>query len=170
MISVGCAQKPATPNGRGGNPTNSSSRPGSYSNNNGRPPLPHQQQGNSKPIKEINLSTPTNGQVLSPSEIFERLSSAVFKIHTSTGYQGFQGSGFFISSNGIAVSNYHVFQGTAVGYEDIILSDGSTYKVTKVYYKSEENDFIIFKVGVHNKVNFVKLSNTTPKLERRYIR
>ena len=91
-------------------------------------------------------------------------SSAVFKIHTSTGYQGFQGSGFFISSNGIAVSNYHVFQGTAVGYEDIILSDGSTYKVTEVYHKSQENDFIIFKVGVGRKVNYVKIANNTPKV------
>jgi serine protease Do len=101
---------------------------------------------------------------MTPSEIFEKLSSAVFKIHTSTGYQGFQGSGFFISSNGIAVSNYHVFQGTAVGYEDIILSDGSTYKVTEVYHKSQENDFIIFKVGVGRKVNYVKIANNTPKV------
>ena len=101
---------------------------------------------------------------MSPSEIFEILSSAEFKIHTSTAYQGFQGSGFFISSNGIAVSNYHVFQGTAVGYEDIILSDGSSYKVTEVYHKSQDNDFIIFKVGVSRKVNYIKIANNTPKV------
>jgi serine protease Do len=164
-ISVGCAQKPATPKGNNNYPVSSpSTRPGSYSNN-GRPPLPHQQNGPSKQTGQtVETGNTTSGRVLSPSEIFEKLSSAVFKIHTSTGYQGFQGSGFFISSNGIAVSNYHVFQGTAVGYEDIILSDGSTYKVTEVYHKSQENDFIIFKVGVGRKVNYVKIANNTPKV------
>lgn len=164
-ISVGCAQKPATPKGNNNYPVSSpSTRPGSYSNN-GRPPLPHQKNGPSKQTGQpVETGNTTSGKVLSPSEIFEKLSSAVFKIHTSTGYQGFQGSGFFISSNGIAVSNYHVFQGTAVGYEDIILSDGSTYKVTEVYHKSQENDFIIFKVGVGRKVNYVKIANNTPKV------
>ena len=106
--------------------------------------MTHQQKGSSQIGKTVKVSNSTNGKILSPSEIFEKLSSAVFKIHTSTGYQDFQGSGFFISSNGVAVSNYHVFQGTAVGYEDIILSDGSVYKVTEVYHKSVENDYIIF--------------------------
>ena len=164
IISAGCAQKPAVPNGNNiHSVSNHSLRPGSYPNN-GRPPLPHQQKGSSQIGKTVKVSNSTNGKILSPSEIFEKLSSAVFKIHTSTGYQDFQGSGFFISSNGVAVSNYHVFQGTAVGYEDIILSDGSVYKVTEVYHKSEENDFIIFKVGVNRKVNYIKIANATPKV------
>ena len=164
LLSVGCAQKPAAPKGNNNYPVSSpSSRPGSFSNN-GRPPLPHQQKGTSQTNKTSDVGNTTNGRVLSPSEIFEKLSSAVFKIHTSTGYQGFQGSGFFISSNGIAVSNYHVFQGTAVGYEDIILSDGSSYKVTEVYHKSQDNDFIILEVGVRRKVNYIKIANNTPKV------
>lgn len=165
MICVGCAQKPAAPKGNNNYPvSNPSSRPGSYSND-GRPPLPHQQNSPShQKGRTVEVNNTTSGKVMSPSEIFEKLSSAVFKIHTSTGYQGFQGSGFFISSNGIAVSNYHVFQGTAVGYEDIILSDGSTYKVTEVYHKSQDNDFIIFKVGVSRKVNYIKIANNTPKV------
>lgn len=164
IISIGCAQKPAAPNGNNNRPVpGPDSRSGSYSNN-GRPPLPHQQKSPTQTIRTVEVSDNTNGKVLSPSEIFEKLSSAVFKIHTSTGYQGFQGSGFFISNNGIAVSNYHVFQGTAVGYEDIILSDGRMYKVTEVYHKSEDNDFIIFKVGVNRKVNYITISNTTPKV------
>ena len=156
LLSVGCAQKPAAPKGNNNYPVSSpSSRPGSFSNN-GRPPLPHQQKGTSQTNKTSDVGNTTNGRVLSPSEIFEKLSS--------TGYQGFQGSGFFISSNGVAVSNYHVFQGTAVGYENIILSDGSTYKVTEVYHKSQDNDFIIFKVGVSRKVNYIKIANNTPKV------
>lgn len=164
MISVGCAQKPAVPNGNNNHPvSNPSSRLGSLSNN-GRPPLPHQQKGPSQTSRIVEVRNTVDDRVLSPSEIFEKNSSAVFKIHTSTGHQGFQGSGFFISSNGVAVSNYHVFQGTAVGYEDIILSDGRTYKVTEVYHKSEENDFIIFKVGINRNVNYVKIADATPKI------
>ena len=96
---------------------------------------------------------------LSPEEIFERNTSAVFKIHTSNGFTGGQGSGFFISSEGVAVSNYHVFQGTTIGYEEIILSNGLRYKVKEVYYKSKEEDFIIFKVDISG-VNYIKISKT----------
>ena len=159
-VLISCAQKPATPNRN----THSVPVPSSNSRgyNKGRPPLPNQNPVRTEKKQELHAIT--DGRTLTPSEIFERFSSAVFKIHTSTGYQGFQGSGFFISSNGVAVSNYHVFQGTAIGYEDIILSDGSMYKVKKVYYKSLENDFIIFKVGIEKNVNFIKISNTTPKV------
>lgn len=164
IISAGCAQRPAVPNGNNRRPvSNTSSRPGAYSNN-GRPLLPHQQKGHSKTNRTVEVGNSTDGKVLSPSVIFEKLSSAVFKIHTFTERQGFQGSGFFISSNGVAVSNYHVFEGTALGYENIILSDGSTYKVTEVYHICEDNDFIIFKVGVNRKVNYVKIATTTPKV------
>ena len=113
--------------------------------------------------KEIEDSS-TIDKTLSPSEIFENISPAVFKIYTSTGTQEFQGSGFFITNNGIAVSNYHVFKGTTIGLENIILSDGSTFKIEKVFYKSEIHDFIIFKVNIPNKVCSVKIANITPKI------
>lgn len=164
-LCYGCTHKPAPPHSNVGNPTITQGRSSNSYANNGKPPLPNQKPKTkpqvSQPIRPVN-----NGAtgVLSPSEIFERYSSAVFKIHTSTGYQGYQGSGFFISSNGVAVSNYHVFQGTTVGYEDIILSNGSMYKVTQVYHKSEEDDFIIFKVGVKGAVNHIKIASSTPKI------
>lgn len=161
VLSVGCAQKPPMPKGNGEYSVSSNN---SYFNNRSRPPLPNKKNINPNTVGTTETISSKSASVLTPSEIFEKLSSAVFKIHTSTGHQGFQGSGFFISSNGVAVSNYHVFQGTTIGYEDIILSDGSTYKVTEVYHKSLDNDFIIFKVGVNRKVNYVKISSTTPKV------
>lgn len=161
VLFVGCAQKPATPKGNEGYLVSGSN---SNSSNSSRPSLPNRKTCDPKPVRTTESISNVQGTVLSPSEIFERLSSAVFKIHTSTETQGFQGSGFFISSNGVAVSNYHVFQGTTIGYEDIILSDGSICKVTEVYHKSLNYDFIIFKVGVDGKVNYVKISNVTPKV------
>lgn len=164
MLFVGCTHKPAVPNRSNNTVSNSSSRSGTYTKN-GRPLPRHQQKSNSQiNNKKTKADDSSNGRVLSPSEIFEKMSSAVFKIHTYAGDQGFQGSGFFISSSGLAVSNYHVFQGTTVGYEDIILSDGSKYKVTEVYHKSKDNDFIIFKVGVNRKVNFIKIACNKPRV------
>ena len=101
---------------------------------------------------------------LSPEQIFENLSPAVFKIHTSNGFNGSQGSGFFVSSDGVALSNYHVFQGTTIGYEEIILSNGRRCKVKEVYHKSEEDDFIIFKVDINTKVSYIEISNSRPKV------
>ena len=49
---------------------------------------------------------------LTLQQLFKKYKSAVFMIYTSNGEEGKQGSGFFISSNGLAVSNYHVFEGT----------------------------------------------------------
>lgn len=167
VLSVGCIGKPS-PTRLGYYPTADNN---SYTNNNNLPPLPNQQKSTPKPINTIETKPVQPGAKsvkteagLSPSEIYERLSSAVFKIHTSTGYEGFQGSGFFISNDGIAVSNYHVFQGTTIGYENIILSDGSTYKLAEVYHKNEEYDFIIFKVNINQEVNYIKIANTTPKV------
>ena len=158
LLLFGCAHKPAIPNGKDPKQTSGKSTHRVYTNKN-RPSMPNQR---SKQVISKNTSSPEG--IMSPTEIFERLSSAVFKIYTSTGYERFQGSGFFISEDGIAVSNYHVFQGTTIGYEDIILSDGSKYKVTKIYHKSQENDFIIFKVGVDRKVNSIKIASSIPKV------
>lgn len=114
------------------------------------------------PVKQS--ENKSSGSNMSPNEIFEKCSPAVFKIYTSTGTQDFQGSGFFISSDGIAVSNYHVFEGTAVGYESIMLSDGSICKVSKIYHKSKEEDFIIFRVNIKPSVPYIPLSDTQPKI------
>lgn len=166
VLCSACAHKPAPPNSNVGQPvlTQQKRSNNSYSNN-GKPPLPNQKaRPNPQTTQSVRPANSTTSSVLTPSEIFERFSSAVFKIHTSTGYQGFQGSGFFISSDGVAVSNYHVFEGTTVGYEDIILSDGRMYKVTKVYHKSEPDDFIIFKVGISGTVNHIKIASAIPKI------
>ena len=66
---------------------------------------------------DIDLKLSSNTKMMSGTEIFKRYNSAVFMVYTSDGYNAFQGSGFFISSDGIAVSNYHVFKGTSIGLE-----------------------------------------------------
>lgn len=88
------------------------------------------------------------GSVLTGTEIFKRYNAAVFMVYTSDGVNGYQGSGFFINDRGLAVSNYHVFQGTTIGQEQIKLATDNehAYKVKNVIARSQEPDFILFEV------------------------
>lgn len=102
---------------------------------------------------------------ISGSEIFQKYNSAVFMVFTSDGFNTFQGSGFFISKNGLAVSNYHVFQGTGIGYERIKLFDGKIYKVASIIARSEEDDFILFRVEADgDSFNSIPVAQTRPKV------
>lgn len=107
----------------------------------------------------------TDLKKLSASQVFEKYNSAVFMIFTSDGWNDYQGSGFFVSSNGIGISNYHVFQGTTIGYEQIKLSNGNTYKIKKVIAKDEDDDYIVFQVdALGGNFNFIPVGNRTPKV------
>ena len=95
------------------------------------------------------ISKSIQSHILEPTEIFKKYNSAVFMIYTTDGLGVFQGSVFFISENGVAVSNYHVFKGTAVGSEVIKLSDGKQCKISEVIAKSESEDYILFRIKGH---------------------
>ena len=95
------------------------------------------------------ISKSIQSHILEPTEIFKKYNSAVFMIYTTDGLGVFQGSVFFISENGVAVSNYHVFKGTAVGSEVIKLSDGRQCKISEVIAKSESEDYILFRIKGH---------------------
>lgn len=95
------------------------------------------------------ISKSIQSHILEPTEIFKKYNSAVFMIYTTDGLGVFQGSGFFISENGVAVSNYHVFKGTAVGSEVIKLSDGRQCKISEVIAKNESEDYILFRIKGH---------------------
>lgn len=103
--------------------------------------------------------TTGGNKVLTGQEIFKRYSPAVFMIYTTTGNQYFQGSGFFVSSDGLAVSNYHVFEGTSVGAEVIVLSDGTRLKLNEVIIKDKDNDLIVFNVAsTRDNFSFIPVS------------
>jgi serine protease Do len=60
-----------------------------------------------------------------------------------------QGSGFFINSNGLAVSNHHVFES---GFKWLIKTiDGNTHFVKSVLKNSKEFDHVVFEVEMGNK-------------------
>lgn len=110
-------------------------------------------------------STSVDSKILNGSQIFEKYNPAVFMIYTSDGWNDYHGSGFFVSSSGIGVSNYHVFEGTTVGYETIKLSSGHTYKIRNVIAKSKDNDFIIFQVESQGRTfSYIPVGKRIPKV------
>ena len=104
------------------------------------------------------------GQVLSGRDIFKKYDTAVVMVFTSNGLEEFQGSGFFLNSKGLAVSNYHVFKGTEIGEEKIKLADSDQiYHVERVYAKSDDKDFILFKVDCDH-TNYIPIAQGQPEV------
>ena len=85
------------------------------------------------------------------SGLYEKLKPSVFMVVVSYAEGGSaQGSGFFISSGGIGISNYHVFKGGARGEAYVKTFDGSVYKVGQVLDYNEKMDYIVFKLVTDN--------------------
>lgn len=104
---------------------------------------------------------------LDGTKIFAKYSTAVFMVFTSDGENGYQGSGFFINSDGLAVSNYHVFNGTLVGEEQIkLVGSDEVYKVAEVIHSDEDEDFILFRVDVSN-TNYIPIAKYKPQIGER---
>ena len=66
----------------------------------------------------------------------------------------------FISPEGLAVSNYHVFEGTERGLEIIKLSNNSLYKLDKVVSVDKDNDVMIFTVKANPGMSFKYISTS----------
>jgi len=122
---------------------------------------------NSRPIKTYSKKEPVTKKQsgigepqsarLPLNQLFKKYQSAVFMVFTSDGLLDYQGSGFFISADGVAVCNYHVFEGTTKGMEIIKTANGQELKVERVLAQSTEDDFIIFKVRLNSKVQFTPI-------------
>jgi hypothetical protein len=97
---------------------------------------------------------------LTPAQIFENNKWAVVLIRGTCAYgDEYTGSGFFISSSGIAVTNHHVMDGLLNAAA--ILYDGSEYKITGYYTYDIENDLAVIQVDGGNKAfDFVTLGDS----------
>lgn len=117
------------------------------------------------PTRDV-TSRHTSKKMLTAQEIFKRCNPAVFMIFTTSGYENCQGSGFFISPSGLAVSNYHVFKGTQVGAEVIRLTDGTQYRLDRVLYKNADEDIFIFTVQppVGCQFQYIPISSKSPQV------
>ncbi len=99
------------------------------------------------------VPAPSQRAVMDSEAIFAACSPAVFYVEIfSEWYSEYieddepwgTGSGFFITADGIAVTNYHVIEDADV--IKIRTSDGKTYEVEKILGYSEDADIAILKV------------------------
>jgi S1-C subfamily serine protease len=83
---------------------------------------------------------------LTKEQIFEKCAPAVFyiEIFDIKNTRIKTGSGFFIDSGGLAVTNYHVINGAARAV--VTTADGKEYDVAGLYDYSEEEDLALIKV------------------------
>jgi serine protease Do len=72
-----------------------------------------------------------------------------------------QGSGFFISADGYAVTNYHVVDGAKS--VEVATDDGKTYEA-KVIGSDQRTDLALIKVEGRSDFPFVKLSDKPPRI------
>ena len=143
LVLVSCTPKPANNSGK------QHPRPTQHVKSN---------TGNQK--RATPSSSPTK---FSAEKIYQKCNPAVFTVLTENDIVQSQGSGFFISPTGLAVSNYHVFKGTYKGLELIYMADGTQYKVKEVLHHDENEDFILFRVNTNNqKVPYLKVTNRRP--------
>lgn len=91
------------------------------------------------------VETPHSGAPL--NEMYKYLMQGVFIVYaTSGGESGAWGSGFFIESSGMGITNYHVLDGFNEYY--IKTYDNKTYEITQIIKSSHSDnfDFVIFKI------------------------
>jgi serine protease Do len=121
-----------------------------------------------KPDSEKKIVSPSPEKVVIAkgplSELYEANRKGVFLVFsTNDGNSGSQGSGFFISETGLAISNQHVFDGYNQHY--IKLHDENVFRVTEILKQSHQSelDYVIFKVDTEGqKVVPLKIATYIP--------
>jgi len=98
------------------------------------------------------------------SDLVQRSKPCIIIINTydKNGKEIALGTGFFIDSNGTALSNYHVFEGAVTA--TITTFDGNKYSVNNVISQSKEMDILKFSIShpTQKKFPFLKLAQTKP--------
>lgn len=117
-----------------------------------------------RPSRKHGKINKRSSKKLDGREVFNKYSTSVFMVFTRDGMNGYQGSGFFIDNEGLAVSNYHVFKGTGIGMEKIkLLGSDVVHNVTEIIAKNEEEDFILFRVDCDN-TNYLPIASSKPQI------
>jgi hypothetical protein len=86
-------------------------------------------------------------QEMTPEQIYARCAPAVFyiEIYDESGWHIKNGSGFFLTSDGLAITNYHVISGASSA--SITVSDtGEVYQVAGVYDYSVDEDWAVLQI------------------------
>lgn len=95
-------------------------------------------------------------------QMYEDVNSSVFLIYTKKDSLISQGTAFTVSSDGIAVSNYHVFEDAEQAIA--INNQEEKFMITEILEIDKENDFIIFRLGPAANFPYLKIASLKPKV------
>lgn len=115
--------------------------------------------------EDLNVKAIWERKSFSSTEIFNLINPGTVEIKTyrlHDVYYG-MGSGFFIDEDGLLLTNYHVIE-NARAYT-VTLSNGRTYKVSRVVGYDIEKDIAILKVDTKgNKVPYLEIGTELPEV------
>lgn len=116
---------------------------------------------NNEPKERISSEKTESMPHASLSEMYKKNKLAVFLIAVpQTGDMYSQGTGFFVTSSGIGISNFHVFEGGNGDKAVIKTIDNHQYRVKRILDSDKELDFIVFEVeNVHNDFPYLLIAN-----------
>jgi serine protease Do len=118
----------------------------------------------SRSTEHPSIPESTREGVMTAKEIFASCNPAVFILYNinASGTSGSQGSGFIISSDGVAVSCYHVFEGTR--HYNVLIGD-QPYEVGEIIVASKEDDIIVFRIRSNGEsFSYIPLSSREPEV------
>lgn len=122
-------------------------------------------------IASINKKMEAGGDETDMNAIYEKCKSGVFYVmELGVNYWDevkvkSQGSGFFVSSNGIGISNHHVLNNSNYENSVIVLDKDNIFEIEKIIEQNEELDYVIFKVKLNGKkITSLKTSAIEPKI------
>lgn len=109
-------------------------------------------------LKE-NMTNSTSNKKL--SDLYNDVKASVYLIFTENGESRSQGSAFVVSKEGIAISNFHVFENASIA--TAINENGDEFMISEILETNEESDYIIFKLGpLANPIPFLTISEEVP--------
>src|ERR1700730_4822736 len=105
---------------------------------------------------------------VSPLELIERSRSAVVTVYSRSRNGTSQGSGFFIRSDGLVLTNHHVIK-NAVSSE-ILLRNGTRLGPAKLVYDNADWDLAVLSVATSDVTSYILLADALPRPgERIYV-
>jgi serine protease Do len=115
-------------------------------------------------INTVNNNSSSEGSNKTLSELYKICKKSVFLIYNQDEENISQGTGFLVSSDGIAISNYHVFEGNLMGKEVLIMDDKRRFKIDYVIEKNKNLDYIIFKIKSSDNFSSLHVTSVLPEI------
>ncbi|MBK7212090.1 MAG: trypsin-like peptidase domain-containing protein [Bacteroidales bacterium] len=94
--------------------------------------------------------------------LYKKVKPSVYLIYTLRSQEVSQGSAFVISSDGIAISNYHVFESASDAIA--INENGDKFQISEILDYDREIDYIIFRLNTMRPLFAVEISDLNPQV------